>query len=163
MARWGAHGAALVLAIATTACGSGGGAAAPTTSRPDGATADVTTTTLDGSRFCVAIRALEVLGTAPATSGGTPAQVLDQNSQLAGLITEATQDLPADAPDDVTSLLDDYRALSEAVATAAGDRDAALAGLAADDPGLIERLSDANRHRASFAYFAARCGTAPPP
>ncbi|MGQ0831154.1 MAG: hypothetical protein ACT4OV_05700 [Microthrixaceae bacterium] len=159
MRRWGLR-RVLPFLVVLAACGGGGSAAAPTTRE----SSDTTTTTapLDQSRFCVAIRALEALGTAPAASGGGPTEVLGQNAQLAGLIEEAAANLPKDAPGDVAVLLADYRAISEAVSAAKGDRDAAIAALTAAQPALMARVSTAGAHKASFSFFADRCGTAPP-
>lgn len=152
----------VVLVVALDVLGDDARVADGPTQRWQDTTDDTTTAPLDQSRFCVAIRALEALGTAPAASGGGPTEVLGQNAQLAGLIEEAAANLPKDAPGDVAVLLADYRAISEAVSAAKGDRDAAIAALTAAEPALMARVSTAGAHKAAFSFFADRCGTAPP-
>jgi len=148
------------------ACGgndTGGAIDTPESNTTGGsASADGTTTTLDKSPFCVAIRELESLGNAPPTGERTQALVLEQNEQLAGLIEDATNNAPQDAPADVASLLDDYRVVSEAIVAAAGDTEAAMAKLRAEQPELSDRLSQPSAHREAFEFFAELCGTAPP-
>lgn len=117
------------------------------------------TTTLNKSPFCVAIRALEGLGTEATPDDPSPARVLEQNTELAQLIEDAANNSPADAPSDVVDMLSDYRAFTQAVAQAAGDVAAALAALDQATPGFMDRLND---HREAFEFFATRCGTAPP-
>ena len=117
------------------------------------------TTTLDKSPFCEAIRALEGLGTAAAPGEPTQARVLEQNTELAQLVEDATNNAPAEAPSDVVDMLSDYRAFTQAVAQSAGDVEAALAALEEATPGFMDRLND---HREAFEFFATRCGTAPP-
>lgn len=150
------------LSLATLAgCGSGGGA-----SKADKAASgrEVTTTApLDKSPFCVAIRKLEALGSDKAAAAGTPAEVLAQNSKLAALIEQVATSAPSDAPADVQALIADYRVLSDAVSAAGGDTAAAFSTLGTSEPELTARLGQADAHRASFAFFADRCGTAPPP
>lgn len=155
---------ALLGAATVAACGGGSDDA----KQGDGSASEdeaalATEEPLDQSPFCVAIRALEALGARPAEGDGTPDEVLMQNSQVAGLISEAQASAPADAPADVQSLVSDYEALSDAIEAAAGDKDAAIASLSANEPEVIARFGQADAHRESFAFFAERCGTAPPP
>lgn len=155
---------ALIGTAALAACGAAGDDASKGGGSTDDQAATVTTEDpLDQSPFCVAIRALEALGSDKVAVAGTPAEVLDQNSQLAELIDEAAANAPADAPADVQSLVDDYGAFSDAVAAAAGDRDAAIATLTTDEPELLARFAQADAHGEAFTFFAERCGTAPPP
>lgn len=155
---------ALLGVFTLAACGGGGDAPskadAPTDGR-EGATG-VTAAPLDQTSFCVAIRALEALGSADATAAGTPAEVLAQNSRLAELIDEAAANAPADAPADVQHLVDDYVVLSDAIAAAGGDSEAAMATLRTEEPELVARFSRADAHKEAFTFFAERCGTAPP-
>jgi hypothetical protein len=148
----------LVAAVLVVAAGCGG---------DDGADAvdgggDQTSTTLDQSPFCVAVRSLEELGSEPADSEGTPEEVLAQNDEIVALLEAARASTPADAPADVTALFDDYLLLSAAVTTAGGDTTAAFTALQAEQPELVARLSGPDAHRAAFQWFADRCGTAPP-
>ena len=61
------------------------------------------------------------------------------------------------------SLVDDYATFVDAVTAAAGDRDLAIATLSAEQPELLARFAQADAHGEAFAFFAERCGTAPPP
>lgn len=164
MRRWrslGAAGLAVLLPLAVAACGGDGDgdrdAPAQAASGDDASAA--TSTTLDPSPFCVTIRSLEALGSEPSSAPATPAEVLAQNASVISLLDEATASAPADAPADVQALFDDYSIVSEAVAAASGDTAAAYAALSRDDPELTTRLS---AHDEAFAFFAQRCGTAPP-
>ncbi|MEO7429521.1 MAG: hypothetical protein ABIY48_09090 [Acidimicrobiales bacterium] len=161
--RWGVRLLGLVLVTTLMACGGGSDSPTSATSTDRAATgADTTATTLNKSAFCVTIRALEALGSDTATAPSTPAAVLEQNTKLAALIERAAAAVPADAPADVQGLIADYRLLSEAIAAAGGDTAAAFDSLTTTQPGLSDRLGRADAHRASFTFFAERCGTAPP-
>lgn len=157
----------LVLALGAmaplAACGGGDDASKGDGSTDDEAATVTTEDPRDQSPFCVAIRALEAMGSDDAAVAGTPAEVLAQNAQLTELIDEADANAPADAPADVQSLIDDYAAFADAIDAAAGDRDAAIATLTTDDPELLARFAQADAHGEAFTFFAQRCATAPPP
>lgn len=144
------------------ACGgndTGGAIDTPASSTTDvDASTGGTTTTLDKSPFCVAIRGLEALGNAPSTGERTQALVLEQTEKLLDLVEDATNNAPQDAPTDVSALLHDYRLIGDAVVAAAGDTEAAMATLGSTDPELMARLP----HREAFQFFAELCGTVPP-
>jgi len=158
-------GAAVVVGalVAVGACGGDGHVDGPgkaaSAKEASGDERGATTTTLDASPFCVTIRSLEALGSEPSAAGGTPQQVLAQNAAVISLLDEATASAPEDAPSDVQALFDDYRLVSDAIAAASGDTNAAYEALTRDDPELTERLGT---HNEAFAFFAERCGTAPP-
>jgi hypothetical protein len=128
----------------------------------DEARAD-TTTTLDTSPFCVTIRSLEALGSEPSAAGAGPSEVLTQNASVASLLDDAAASAPDDAPADVQALFDDYRLVTDAIVATSGDTSAAYEALNRDHPGLLDRLGQPDAHREAFAFFADRCGTAPPP
>lgn len=150
----------LVALIAFSSCGGGGDGSAA-----DSPSASVTTSTtapLDRSPFCVAIRALDALGTETSSGAGTSTDVLDANARLARLIEQVAASAPNGAPADLRSLITDYRTLTRAIAEARGDTTAAFASLEASSNDVVTRLRDPSAHRESFAYFAAHCGTTPP-
>jgi hypothetical protein len=151
------------LSLATLGgCGGGGGASGDGQAATGGQRVTTTTAPRDKSPFCVAIRKLEALGSDQAPAAGTPAEVLAQNAKLAALIDQAAASTPSDAPADVQALIADYRVLSKAIDAAGGDTAAAFSALGTSDPALTARLGQADAHRASFVFFAERCGTAPP-
>lgn len=162
MARWVAIAGVVTCLGVVGACGgndTGGAIDTPASSTTEGgASADRTTTTLDKSPFCVAIRGLEALGNAPSAGERTQALVLEQTEKLLDLVEDATNNAPQDAPTDARALLHDYRLIGDAVVAAAGDTEAAMATLASTDPGLMARLP----HREAFQFFAELCGTVPP-
>jgi hypothetical protein len=157
---------AALLAIALLATGCSGdddepSAATSADGADEGERTD-TTAALDGSPFCVAIRSLEALGAEPSSGAGTPEEVLAENAQVTTLVEEATANAPEDAPADVQALFDDYQLLSAAIEAAGGDTEAAFTALSADQPALMERLSQPNAHLEAFTFFSGRCGTAAP-
>jgi hypothetical protein len=148
----------LALAALATGCSDDDGA-----SSADGAAAgEDTGTTLDQSPFCVTVRDLEQLGSAPAEGDGSPEEVLEQNAAIVELLESAKGTAPADAPPDVHALFDDYLVLSAAITASEGDPDAAFAALQAEQPDLMTRLSAPDAHGEAFRWFSERCGTAPP-
>lgn len=153
-----------VLAIAAAGAGCSGGDDGSGAASNDGTGGEGTDTTavVEGSPFCVAIRSLEALGTEPSSGAGTPEEVLAENAQITTLVEEATANAPEDAPADVQALFDDYQLLSAAIEAAGGDTDAAFTALSAEQPALLERLSQADAHLEAFTFFADRCGTAAP-
>jgi hypothetical protein len=159
--------ALLALAVAAAAGCSGGDDDAATAATDgvgdvDSEGAETTAAAVDGSPFCVAIRSLEALGAEPASGAGTPEDVLAENAQVTTLVEEATANAPEDAPADVQSLFDDYQLLSAAIEAAGGDTEAAFTALSAEQPALVDRLSQADAHTEAFTFFADRCGTAAP-
>jgi hypothetical protein len=119
---------------------------------------------LDQSTFCVTIRQLEAMGSAPAGGDSSPEAALAQNAEVRALLDEAAATAPDDAPPDVQALLDDYGILTTAIDGAGGDTTAAFEALSAAEPELMARLGQpAAGHADAFTYFADRCGTAAPP
>lgn len=155
-----------LLSVVTGGCGNdgdGGDAATTTTVRSTGGSSSstsTTSTTLDRSAFCENLRALEGLGGAEGQRDGDPAEVVAQAEQMLDLLDEIQTNVPDDAPAVVASVIDDLRAIADAVGAAAGDVDAAYAAIQSNDPALWSRLQDPSTHRAAFDFFAARCGTA---
>jgi hypothetical protein len=151
---------ALTLGITVAGCSSrsdtDGAAARPTS--PTVETSEAPSTSLDTGPFCTNVRALEGLGEDQGDAA-TPDVVLAQAEETIGVLDEITATVPTDAPPDVEVLLDDFRAIVEAIVAAGGDSDAAYASLQADQPELWARLSDPAAHDGAFAFFAARCGT----
>ncbi|MEX2293990.1 MAG: hypothetical protein WD691_09410 [Acidimicrobiales bacterium] len=161
----------LPLAIAVgglAGCGSGGGdgAVAPAVTTTVSTTQDLGTVgpvePLDDSPFCIAARGLEALGREQAPADRSAAQVLAQNEKLAGLIEIVAANKPADAPDAMDELVDDYRVLAAAIAAANGDVEAAFEVLDAEDPQLSVRLGLPDSYHDAVVFFADRCGTALP-
>jgi hypothetical protein len=148
--------------VALAACGSDSDTGRPGPGERAADDEAAPSTTLDASPFCVTIRSLEALGSEPSATGGSVAEVLAQNASVSSLLDEAEASAPDDAPSDVQALFDDYRLVSEAILAAAGDTDAAYGTLTRDQPELLERLTQAGAHADAFAFFAERCGTAPP-
>ena len=157
-------------AAALAACGGDAEEPAISTVAPSDGSVDVgestttsstepaTPTTLDQSPFCVAIRGLDDLGT--EVDDPTPEQVLSDAEAFLDLLAEAQVNAPEDAPPALEALIDDWRAITEAIGRAAGDVDAAYAALAQEQPDLYARLGDPDAHREAFEFFATRCGAA---
>lgn len=143
---------------ALAACSDGGGAQEG--AGGDGAErSEQTATTLDGSPFCKAIRSLGELSSAPAEGDGSADEVMRQSEALVALVDDATATAPDDAPGEVQVLFDDYRALADAIAAAAGDTAAAFEALGAASPAVAERLGRADAYERAFEFFTERCGT----
>jgi hypothetical protein len=154
----------LASALLLAACGGGDDQAADGSANGDGSrdAASDTTAPLDDSPFCVAVRAMEELGSESPSGEATPEQVLAESEKTISLIDEAAANVPDDAPADVQALFDDYRVLLEAIDAADGDADAAFEALSERQPELMARIAEANAHLDAFTFFSERCGTAAP-
>jgi hypothetical protein len=148
----------LVLVLAAGACadddGEAGADGPATTS-----TAPTPTFVGDGSAFCDAMLAV---GQVERSADATTAEVLAENDALVAHLDEAQANTPPDAPPDFDALLDDYRAATQAIATAEGDIDAAFEALERDAPEVVERLGSSTSHVAGYQYLVDRCGIAAP-
>lgn len=98
------------------------------------------------------------VGRVGGSAAATPEQTLRDNEELAALLDEAQVNTPEDAPRDFDVLLDDYRAASQAIATAGGDTEAAFAKLAEESPAVVRRLGSADSHAAAYDFLVERCG-----
>jgi len=112
---------------------------------------------VDTSPFCENVRALVELDA--GADEPTPEAVVAQAGEMVTVLDEITINVPPDAPPEVEGLLDDFRAIAEAVGAAGGDLDAAYASIEAGQPELWARLSDPAAHDTAFRFFADRCGT----
>ena len=156
----------LVTALVLGGCSGGGDEPESATTETTEATSTSdttqpsTTTTVDRTPFCENLRALEALGGTESGADATPAAVMAQTEQMLDLLDEIQATVPAGAPPAVDGVIDDLRAIAEAIGAAAGDVDAAYAEIESSNPELWTRLQDPSTHRAGFDFFAARCGTA---
>lgn len=158
---------AAALALALAACApddevSPNPGASSTTTAPPGSTVAPATTfpvTGDDSAFCDAMLGLGRIGGDPTA---TPDQVLADNQVLVTLLDEAQANTPGDAPPDLDSLIDDYRAASQALVAAGGEVEAAFAALQRDAPDVVARLGSSSSHVEAYDFLVARCGITAP-
>lgn len=149
----------LVAALLLGSCSSSGGAPAGSDSTADAGTATSgPTTTLDESPFCLNVRALQDLG-GDSPTDSSPAAVLEQSDTMLAILDELAVTVPAGSPPDIEALIDDFRAINEAIARTGGVVDEAYAGIQRDQPELYQRISEPNSHLVAFRFFAERCGT----